>query len=432
LLSRTVAVAVAAALLNALPAAATPEAPGSDAHGFGGDGRVAPRMPLPVAGVADLVARSPQGLLAAMTMQGSTAQFAAVRLGHDGRRKKSFGKDGVSRVPMPRATVSQVAWSGRKVVLVGQGFGKLGSPLRSSQQLGLVRLTRTGARDKTFGDGGVVADLPVRTAAPSDGDRIELYAMDVKALDSGALLVAVWMQTRFGGEQVALVRLTDRGRLDTSYGEGGTRIVDDGVEGRVYWRDLDLTPDGGLVMAGVTPVDGTETALLRVARIGADAQPDPTFAENGVRSLTVPMSSFGQVSLARHPDGHVSALFSDRPHGEDAFSYLTRLTAGGEVAPPFAESGQRRLPLVPTAVRSVGIHGLKMLARADGVGGIHVYRTLGSGDADTRFSGDGVRGLPGDRYVSYHGLALSHGRVYALGSRWRDDLTRLLFVALHS
>ena len=103
---------------------------------------------------------------------------------------------------------------------------------------------------------------------------------------------------------VILVRLTDRGRFDTTFGEGGTSTHFGSPD--VYVASaLSLQPDGKILVAG--SVYGTQGTRMFVSRFLTNGDPDPSFGAGGLVVTEFPGLFAGASALALGADGKIVA-----------------------------------------------------------------------------------------------------------------------------
>ena len=179
---------------------------------------------------------------------------------------------------------------------------------------------RTGAG--AFGTAGIAfAPLPGLPSAPG-----------VLPLARGGVLAfgSIGGVDATGARQAVIVRFTDDGRVDGSFGEGGAVVIPFSRAGDTGVRDIEVAslPDGRLLV--VAEVDGRIDAYrsfahLRMARLMPDGKPDTSFAEDGIAIV----QSNGETLLR---DGPVI-----RPSGEFlvASSNVIFQFRGGDLAVPY-------------------------------------------------------------------------------------------------
>jgi uncharacterized delta-60 repeat protein len=142
----------------------------------------------------------------------------------------------------------------------------------------VVRYTTAGTLDTTFGRGGKVV-----TDFVDDGETASAVAIQ----RDGRIVVA----GRSGLGGCALLRYTNAGLLDRSFGTGGRVVTDLAGNGLAY--ALAIQRDGKIVVAGQRWVDKSEFA---VARFTIDGRLDRTFGSGGgvltgIRGYDVPDES---------------------------------------------------------------------------------------------------------------------------------------------
>lgn len=166
--------------------------------------------------------------------------------------------------------------TGSATSAVEQPDGKI---LVYSDSGNLYRLTSTGSLDRTFGNGGVVADFPgpnfalqstgdIVVSAPDglrrylpNGNPDPTFGVNGVAPDTSGRLVPLWIapdDTILGGFAfgVTVFRLTDDGLFDPSFGDSGQislhfRTPPDPNAGQRQWiLAVGMRPDGTVVVAG--------------------------------------------------------------------------------------------------------------------------------------------------------------------------------------
>ena len=196
-------------------------------------------------------------------------QANLLRLLPDGRRDRSFGRNGKAAGPrLPPCDRYQ-----RTRVAV-QPDGKL----VIAQCSVLTRRLTDGSLDRSFGVGGRVV---VKSAGVSG----------LAVAPDGAIIAGLVPFDRPLG--LLLARYLPNGRPDTSFGRGGRRSVAPGAPIRVA-----VQPDGKIV------VTGRDVAL---ARYLPDGRPDDSFGTQGV----VDVEGLNGYALALQPDGKIIVVGID-------------------------------------------------------------------------------------------------------------------------
>lgn len=254
----------------------------------------------------------------------ATSAVTVTVRGPAGSLDTTFGTGGITRQPIGQAEdygYAAALQRDGKIILVGSVKGP------NYEDFGVVRFTRDGKLDTSFGTGGkVVIDFA--------GDRETARAVAVQPED-GKIVVAGGSTVPGDGERFALLRLNADGSVDTSFGSGGKLTTafpgSDGDRANA----LVIQKDGKIVVGGQasfsTSTSGVDFALARYLPSGAL---DTGFGTGG--RVTTPVSSnagsdkiFG---LALQGDRIVAA-------GGDVFQ-LTRYTAAGELDSSFGSGGK--------------------------------------------------------------------------------------------
>ena len=264
-----------------------------------------------------------------------SGDFLVVRLTRQGRLDRSFGIGGMVRTPINLGRTGSDAVFGVAVEpdghTVAAGYATDSDGVRPA----FARYTASGALDGTFsGDG-------IETIALSDS----AFVTDV-ALQADRKIVAGIT----GGWGFRIIRLHSNGELDKSFGSGG--IIDTNVGDPAY-RDhagtVAVLPDGKIVVAGKSdwnypsyfPVP-QDIALVRYL---PDGQRDPSFGEDGIVVTPGPQAE-SAAELAVGPDGRILVGGNQgwpspgpRYPGSSRF-HLVRYLPSGALDPTFGTGGK--------------------------------------------------------------------------------------------
>jgi uncharacterized delta-60 repeat protein len=186
-----------------------------------------------------------------------------------GTLDRGFGSGGVVATGVPGGVPSVAGLEvlpGGRILLVGTvGDGRIV----------LLRYLSDGRRDRRFGTGGVVS-----LRFPG-GVRLD----EALLTDSGDLLLAGSLGTRYAGQDAAVLKLRRDGELDRSFGVGGIWRSDLGGESGETATALAPQSDGRLLVAvdidqGQPPTGSWRD--LAVTRLSSRGQVDPTFGQSGL------------------------------------------------------------------------------------------------------------------------------------------------------
>lgn len=342
-----------------------------------------PAMPSPVQVLGE------GGALFTYVPTNATRDMFIAKLTPAGELDRSFSGDGI-------ATIDFSGRDDRAYALVLQGDGKLviaGMAEASAGQfdLAIARLTANGALDPSFnGTGKVLLDL----------GGTEDYAIDVKGLSNGALLVAgssgtlatettqpglvqpvvaklradgsldatfdgdgvampvlsapMWPQSLLLGSDgkiiltgtlnstVGLVGLNANGALDESFGMGGVWTFNSGGEVLPLSPLSALpTPEGGFLLAGLAFRYTSPNLGSFISRFGGSGAPDASFGAGGTPMFFIPSEYSYASGIALEPNGKilVAGIASRADASSPGDPYVARLLPDGSLDETFGEQG---------------------------------------------------------------------------------------------
>jgi uncharacterized delta-60 repeat protein len=240
---------------------------------FGGDGTVT----TPVSAGFDearSVAVQPNGKIVAAgrAVVGATPDFALVRYDADGSLDSSFGSGGLATTPIGAGLDEALAVAilpGGKIIAAGRSFDG------TAFDFAVVRYTKDGELDTSFGDDGIVT-----TDFASADDRA--FAV---AVEHGGRVVAAGHTCSAGGCDFALARYLSDGTLDATF-DGDGRVVTAPGPGSGGAFAVAVARKHKIVAAGLRCVGADCDFAL--ARYDDDGTLDPGFGSGG----TV-LTSFG-------------------------------------------------------------------------------------------------------------------------------------------
>lgn len=255
-----------------------------------------------------------------------------------------------------------------KVVLAGQ----------TGSDIAVVRLTRDGAPDASFGQGGkAITDVSGSDVA---------YAVAVQP--DGKIVVAGSAVVGGSGRDFVLVRYNPDGSLDSSFGSGGKVITAFGTDSDQAYALL-IQPDGKIVAGGESNQGGSGVDFA-LARYNPDGTPDSSFDADGKVTTAIGLGSkrdsiYGLALQTVQGENRIVAA-----GGEGDF-VLARYTASGGLDETFGEGGKVEglfNSSIGTA-RAVVVRGNRVLV-AGGIGNdFAMVRLLASGSPDASFGTDG-------------------------------------------
>jgi len=359
-------------------------APGDLDTGFSSDGKVTTDVGTVDAGRAVAVQSDGKIVVAGYAQMSGTYAFLVVRYSSDGSLDTSFSGDGVQTIDIGSGhdlAYAVALQSDGKVVVGGvTGFGGANS------DMAIARLTSAGELDTTFSTDGVetvgfgsgddvVAGLTVGSSGEivvagygSNGSNFDVAVarltsagvLDTSFSGDGKVLVPVGSGADYGNavavaadgdilvagsshngsdDDVAVVRLTSAGALDTSFSGDGKATVAIG-SGDDLARAVVVAADGGVVVAGTADVaGGSTTEDVAVVRLTSAGALDTSFSGDGKATVAVGSGDDEGRGLAVLDDGRI-VVVGESHNGSDDDVAVVRLTSAGALDTSFSGDGK--------------------------------------------------------------------------------------------
>jgi uncharacterized delta-60 repeat protein len=256
--------------------------------------------------------------------------FSALRTTDSGALDPSFGSGGMQAVSLGGLQnvpfVAMAKQPDGKIILAGSRSSGPGN-----DDFAIARLTASGELDDTFGTGD--AGTPGLVILDLGGEYDEGFGVAVQP-DGNIVVVGRSSVTPDG--DTALVRLTQAGALDPSFGVAGVVKKNFGTYETV--QGVALQSDGKIVVAGGTIGNGF------VARFDTNGGLDPTF--NGGNAVQTSSGVyFNAVTL--QPDGKILAVGQIKI-GDSRWFAIARYNTTGALDPTFGSAGIASHPLGST------------------------------------------------------------------------------------
>ncbi|QDV14718.1 FG-GAP repeat protein [Rosistilla oblonga] len=318
--------------------------------------------------------------------------LAVVRLTTDGVLDESFDSDGIQTIDFNHKSDlpgSVAIDSLGRIVVTGRSIqgGETGT------DTAVARLTADGALDTTFSDDGK--------------QLIDLFSQQELTTglvidSSDRILVGGYTRLVETNDDLAVLRLTTTGELDTTFDEDGIQLIDFNKM-RDYGGQLAIDPQGNILVGG-TVQNGTSSSDIGVARLTPSGDFDRTFSRDGKLTTDIgsPASSYSSASeiVAYQPDGKMvvvgnynGAIVLAR-HFDDGTVDLTFGDRGvATVDPnPFSSSGSPIGVHVDAQGRGLFVtQGRQESSNSGTLEDIHIYRLTSDGELDVSFGTDGLR-----------------------------------------
>lgn len=237
----------------------------------------------------------------AMDLQSGELNIVLLRLLQNGSLDTSFGTNGF--------VVDQYVWYDEAVDLALQPDGKIIvlSLVDDSSDLLLARHNEDGTLDTDFGTAGITAPIPFLNASRG--------CLVIRG--DGKILVGA----NSGAWQV--FQYNPDGTVDTSFGTGGSTIVQvgQGGEGITSCNALLEQPDGRILLGGTA--SGANGTHMAMARLGSAGALDVDFGTNGVLAVEQANGTWESAnSMVLQQDGKILLGGNSGLNDEASFAVL--------------------------------------------------------------------------------------------------------------
>jgi len=321
-----------------------------------------------------------------------TTGSTITRLNSDGSLDDSFGIGGSE---IKDFTLNNLVLEpDGKVVVAGNSTVDY-SPL-------VARLNSDGSLDDSFGTGGEEIGLSGNLALQPDGKILLLGGYT-----TGGGLSSNDVEA--GTEGFTVTRLDANGNLDTSFGAGGTSVIDLGSgflpADFLGGGNLAVQSDGKIVVGGTFfTSDSVEYANgendFVVARLDQDGNLDPSFGTGGIQSIEGGLES----GMALEPDGKIVLVGTLQGNFSDNSSpaAVVRLDSDGNPDTSFGNYGERTdfFPVsADQLIEGIGSGASSVAVQADG-NIVIAGNTTTSSWAVARLLGSGTQGPIGGYTVT--------------------------------
>ncbi len=297
-------------------------------------------------------------------------ESAVIRLNTNGTLDTTYATNGILRFGFGSAhcQANNIAIQpDNKVVVAGYS-----TTTSSDHDFAVARINTDGTLDTDFSnDGKQVINLGTYDSANS-----------IAIQPDGKILVA-----GNAGGNLGLVRFTEYGNLDTTFGTGG-KVITNIPDGGELLNTITLQPDGKILGGGY--YSSTETNFL-VVRYNTNGTLDTTFGTNGYTNVDLDNGS-GDIakSIAQQNDGKIILVGDCYTNGVSYFA-IARFTNNGVLDTTFSGDG-----IQLTTMNGADANAVKL--QADGKIVIGGGNYLGGGNtgnfAIARYLGDSYLETP--------------------------------------
>lgn len=287
---------------------------------------------------------------------GSTKDFALLRLNEDGTPDASFGTNGwaITQVGSDADEARSIAvQSDGKIVVTGISYNG------SDNDIALVRYNSDGTLDNSFGTAGIVTtninndDLPESVALQSDGKIV--IGGSSNATNVGA--------------DFAVVRYNSDGSLDNTFGTGGITTVDIGFGGAGSTdlaHSVAIQSDGKIILAGQTALSTGGNDDVAIVRLTSSGVLDSGFDGDGIQMYNYgPVNTDDEAhSVIVQSDGKILLSGSTDGTSSSFALLLLRYNPDGSLDPTFGPSANGIATADITSSNDIGytmaLHGSRI------------------------------------------------------------------------
>lgn len=255
-----------------------------------------------------------------------------VRFTPTGELDTAFGAQGVATIPV--MAVGASAFKGLKL----QPDGKIVAVGFFGQTelwylLLVARFNADGSLDETFSGDGIVKH---------NYGSVDDAADDLELTADGSIIVAGKTVTATYNYSALMMKFTSTGEVDAAFGDAGA--VEEDLDQFDYAWELELQPDGRILMAGTSGEGPPNTYDLAVWKYNSDGTPDTGFGTNGLAVHVIPGHSTMIYGLALQADGQVLIGGQARTENVENYFFLARLQ--NDLTSSVAEAAENNTVLV--------------------------------------------------------------------------------------
>ncbi|MDP6480553.1 MAG: delta-60 repeat domain-containing protein, partial [Acidimicrobiales bacterium] len=390
-------------------------APGDLDTSFSADGMVTTDIGSADSGRAVAVQSDGKIVVVGYVLGGGTYDFAVLRYTSAGVLDTTFSGDG--QVTIDIDSEHDLAYS---VAIQADGkivVGGVSGYASANAEFGLARLTSAGELDTSFSTDGKLE------VGFGFGDDI---SGSLAIQDDGRVVVAGYGHNGTDFD-LAIARVTTAGALDTDFSGDGKVLVPVGA-GHDYGYAVAVASDGDIVVAGSSH-NGTDDDVA-VVRLTTAGVLDTAFDSDGLVTTAIGGASDIGRGLAIAADGDIVVAGSSHNGANEDFA-VVRYSAAGALDTLFDSDGKATFGVGPADDNGRGVAiqaDGKILIVGESDNGanddVAVLRLTAAGALDTGFSGDGsvTTGIGSADDVGYGVALASTGRIVVGGvSRGVDD-----------
>jgi uncharacterized delta-60 repeat protein len=286
------------------------------------------------------------------TNGGVVRNVMAARLLADGSLDATFGTAGIVSLGFPKPSQAEdvTLQADGKIVLGGYATVMYPSGSGFVQTFRVIRLNADGTLDTTFNGTGVV------TSGPQPQGTAVGYEVVVQP--DGKILLG-----GHAGFAPTVLRFLSNGSADGAFGVGGVAQTQFGSYEFAPMFDLELRPDGRVLLVGAVRRDFSSVNDTALVRFNGDGTLDTTFTPTGRARIVIGPRAGSPV--AQQADGKVVTTVSNRPKPSSGPGDTALLSARfGGAAATLCRRGRRATTATPTGSTAARGCGPRPTARS--------------------------------------------------------------------
>lgn len=274
-------------------------------------------------------------VVAGQTLTGPQYSTAIARYHSNGVLDNTFDFDGRALGPASGSAGVDTALRQDGKIVTASGLTQANLFGESKTRLGLAVFNDNGSIAQTFGSSGVIV---VSFGFSNDA------AVSIATRQDGKVVVA-GTSNKYRSQQSFLSYVNQYnadGTPDISFGQNGQIFVKPITRDRDLITDLELQPDGKMVLVGTT---GTYPSSIFITRRNIDGSVDSAFGVGGTTITSFPTNIAGANSVALQSDGKIIVVGSANTSATNGDMIVLRYNVDGTLDSSFDNDGWATIDL---------------------------------------------------------------------------------------
>ena len=279
--------------------------------------------------------------------------LALLRFNADGSKDATFGKDGVQILDLSDGVLIPASATAKETYLADSAWGFALYPddrivveggrvaaSHTDTDFAIVRLSKDGVADETFGTHGVFALDTKFNGASNNASPRNLTLLP----GTQGIIGAGYQPIPPADTKPCVFKVTDKGVLDKTFG------VDGVFQETVFTEQTETyaavpQSDGKLVTAGYARELSTDTTDILSLRLNADGTLDKSYGTNGAVKVDIGGFADNARRILTLPNDHIVIVGGGRATAADVDGVVLALTADGKPETTFSATGWKTFDL---------------------------------------------------------------------------------------